>query len=190
MRKFYIILTGILFTLLFATCKQFTADIDDYLGYWSSEAFIQSSTIDKKTYNDANGMASVASEDDVTVTLKIQNPKSFWFVMPPASKPKKIVEFAHFAGPKPEAGTDYKLTQPLADTLKLVYKQSFLEKAEWGEKDISSTITLYADDGREFKQTFTISLKANTPPPLPTFTVAKTTDSPAYYVVHQGAGYG
>ena len=77
MRKAFIVLTGILFTLLFATCKQFTTDIDDYLGYWSSEAFIRSSTIDKKTYNDANGMASVASEDDVTVTLKIQNPKSF-----------------------------------------------------------------------------------------------------------------
>ena len=169
---------------MFATCKQFTTDIDDYLGYWSSEAFIRSSTIDKKTYNDANGMASVASADKVTVTLKIQNPKSFRFVMPPASKPKKIVEFAHFAGPKPEAGTDYKLTQPSADTLQLVYNKSFLEKAEWGEKDISSTITLYADDGRPpFKQTFTISLKANTPPPLPTFTVAKTTDSPAYYVL-------
>ena len=183
MRKFYIILTGILFTLLFATCKQFTTDIDDYLGYWSSEAFIQSSSIDKKTYNDANGMASVASADKVTITLKVQNPKSFRFVMPPASKPKKIVEFAHFAGPKPEAGTDYELTQLSADTLTLVYKKSFLEKAEWGEKDISSTITLYADDGREFKQTFTIPLKANTPPPNPTFTVAKTTDSPAYYVL-------
>ena len=183
MRKFYIILTGILFTLLFATCKQFTTDIDDYLGYWSSEAFIRSSTIDKKTYNDANGMASVASEDDVTVTLKIQNPKSFWFVMPPASKPKKIVEFAHFAGPKPEANIDYKLTQPLADTLKLVYYKSFLEKAEWGEKDISSTITLYADDGREFKQTFTIPLKANTPPPKPGYAVAKTTGTTAYYVL-------
>ena len=183
MRKFYIILTGILFTLLFATCKQFTTDIDDYLGYWSSEAFIRSSTIDKKTYNDANGMASVASEDDVTVTLKIQNPKSFRFVMPPASKPKKIVEFAHFAGPKPEANIDYKLTQPLADTLKLVYYKSFLEKAEWGEKDISSTITLYADDGREFKQTFTIPLKANTPPPKPRCAVVQTTGSPAYYVL-------
>ena len=183
MRKFYIILTGILFTLLFATCKQFTTDIDDYLGYWSSEAFIRSSTIDKKTYNDANGMASVASADKVTVTLKIQNPKSFRFVMPPASKPKKIVEFAHFAGPKPEAGTDYKLTQPLADTLQLVYNKSFLEKAEWGEKDISSTITLYADDGREFKQTFTIPLKANTPPPKPGYAVAKTTGTPAYYVL-------
>ena len=183
MRKFYIILTGILFTLLFATCKQFTTDIDDYLGYWSSEAFIRSSTIDKKTYNDANGMASVASEDDVTVTLKIQNPKSFWFVMPPASKPKKIVEFAHFAGQKPEANIDYKLTQPLADTLKLVYYKSFLEKAEWGEKDISSTITLYADDGRPFKQAYTLKLKANTPPPKPSYAVAKTTGTTAYYVL-------
>lgn len=183
MRKFYIILTGILFTLLFATCKQFTTDIDDYLGYWSSEAFIRSSTIDKKTYNDANGMASVASADKVTVTLKIQNPKSFWFVMPSASETRKIVEFAHFAGPKPKANIDYELTQPSADTLELVYNKSFLEKAEWGEKDISSTITLYADDGREFKQTFTIPLKANTPPPKPTFTVAKTTDPPAYYVL-------
>jgi putative lipoprotein len=183
MRKAFIVLTGILFTLLFATCKQFTTDIDDYLGYWSSEAFIRSSTIDKKTYNDANGMASVASADKVTVTLKIQNPKSFWFVMPSASETRKIVEFAHFAGPKPKANIDYKLTQPSADTLELVYNKSFLEKAEWGEKDISSTITLYADDGREFKQTFTIPLKANTPPPKPTFTVAKTTDPPAYYVL-------
>ena len=103
--------------------------------------------------------------------------------MPPASKPKKIVEFAHFAGPKPEANIDYKLTQPLADTLKLVYYKSFLEKAEWGEKDISSTITLYADDGREFKQTFTIPLKANTPPPKPSYAVAKTTGTTAYYVL-------
>ena len=90
MRKAFIVLTGILFTLLFATCTQFTADIDDYLSRWSSEAFIQSSSIDKKTYNDANGMASVASADKVTITLKVQNPKSFRFVMPPASKPKKI----------------------------------------------------------------------------------------------------
>lgn len=184
MRKAFIVLTGILFTLLFATCKQFTADIDDYLSRWSSEAFIQSSTIDKKTYNDANGMASVASADKVTITLKVQNPKSFRFVMPSASETRKIVEFAHFAGTKPAAGTDYELIQPSADTLKLVYKESFLKKAEWGEEDISSTITLYANDGRPpFKQTFTIPLKANTPPPKPGYAVAKTTGTTAYYVL-------
>ena len=184
MRKAFIVLTGILFTLLFATCTQFTADIDDYLSRWSSEAFIQSSTIDKKTYNDANGIVNVASADKVTITLKVQNPKSFWFVMPSASETRKIVEFAHFAGPKPVAGTDYELIQRSADTLKLVYNKSFLEKAEWGEKDISSTITLYANDGRPpFKQTFTIPLKVNTPPPKPGYAVAKTTGTTAYYVL-------
>ena len=184
MRKAFIVLTGILFTLLFATCKQFTADIDDYLSRWSSEAFIQSSTIDTKTYNDGSGIVSVASADNVTITLKVQNPKSFWFVIPSASETRKIVEFAHFAGTKPVAGTDYELIQRSADTLKLVYKKSFLKKAEWGEKDISSTITLYADDGRPpFKQTFTISLKANTPPPKPGYAVAKTKGTSAYYVL-------
>ena len=184
MRKAFIVLTGILFTLLFATCKQFTADIDDYLSRWSSEAFIQSSTIDEKTYNDGSSIPSVASANDVTVTLKVQNPKSFRFVIPSASETRKIVEFAHFDGAKPVAGTDYELIQRPADTLKLVYKKSFLENAEWGEKDISSTITLYADDGRPpFKQTFTIPLKVNTPPPKPGYAVAKTTGTTAYYVL-------
>jgi len=95
MRKAFIVLTGILFTLLFATCKQFTADIDDYLSRWSSEAFIQSSTIDKKTYNDGSSIPSVASADKVTITLKVQNPKSFKFVMPSASETRNIVGFAH-----------------------------------------------------------------------------------------------
>ena len=183
MRKAFIVLTGILFTLLFATCKQFTADIDDYLSRWSSEAFIQSSTIDKKTYNDGSSIPSVASADKVTITLKVQNPKSFRFVMPSASETRKIVEFAHFAGPKPKANIDYKLTQPSADTLELVYNKSFLEKAEWGEKDISSTITLHATGGRPFKQAYTLKLKANTPPPKPSYAVAKTTGTTAYYVL-------
>ena len=183
MRKAFIVLTGILFTLLFATCKQFTADIDDYLSRWSSEAFIQSSTIDKKTYNDGSSIPSVASADKVTITLKVQNPKSFRFVMPSASETRKIVEFAHFAGPKPKANIDYKLTHPSADTLELVYNKSFLEKAEWGEKDISSTITLHATDGRPFKQAYTLKLKANTPPPKPGYAVAKTKGTSAYYVL-------
>nr|WP_315442894.1 leucine-rich repeat protein [uncultured Treponema sp.] len=185
MRKAFIVLTGILFTLLFATCKQFTADIDDYLSRWSSEAFIQSSTIDKKTYNDGSSIPSVASADNVTITLKVQNPKSFWFVIPSASETRNIVGFAHLAGTKPAAGTDYELIQYSADTLQLVlYSNSFLKNAEWGEKDISSTITLYANDGRPpFKQTFTIPLKVNTPPPKPGYAVAKTTGTTAYYVL-------
>ena len=183
MRKAFIILTGIIFTLLFSACKQFTADIDDYLGYWSSEAFILSSEIDKETHNDRSGMTSVASADDVTVTLKVRNPRSFRFVMPSPSETRNIVEFAHFSGTKPIVNNQYEMKQLSADTLQLVYKDSFLKNSEWGEKDISSTITLYADDGRVFKQTFTVPLKANTRPPKPRYVVAKTKGSPAYYVL-------
>ena len=183
MRKTFIILTGIIFTLLTATCKQFTADIDDYLSYWASEAFIKSSNIEAAHQTDVTGIASVASEKDVAVTLKVQNPKAFKFIMPSASETRNIVGFTHFSGTKPAVGAEYEIKQLAADTLRLVYKTSFLKNAEWGEKNLSSTITLIADDGRVFKQTFTVPLKANTPPPKPSFTVVKTKGTPAYYVL-------
>ena len=44
-------------------------------------------------------------------------------------------------------------------------------------------LTLYATDGRKFKQTYTFTVKANTPPPKHGFTVVKTKSSPAYYVL-------
>ena len=183
MRKCYTVLTGIFFVLLFTTCKQFTTDIDEYLSYWAAEAFIKSSNIEAATQTDITGMVSVASANDVTVTLKVQNPKSFRFVMPSSSETRNIVNFAHLTGATPAVGTDYELKQIAGDTLNLIYKAGFLKNYEWGRQDLSSTIKLYADDGRPFKQTFTVNIKANTPPPLPVFTVAKTAGTPAYYVL-------
>ena len=185
MRKAFIILTGILFTLLSAACRPFTADIGSYLGYWSSEAFVVSADINAETQNDASGMVSVASAKDVIITLKVQNPKSFKLVMPSASETRNIVNFAQLTGTKPVVDSDYTLEQPDDDrkVLTLTYKAGFLQNSEWGEKDVSSTITLYADDGREFKYPYTFKIKANTPPATPGFTVAKTKDLPAYYVL-------
>ena len=185
MRKAFIIVTGILFTLLSAACRPFTADIGSYLGYWSSEAFVVSADINTETQNDASGMVSVASAKDVIITLKVQNPKSFKLVMPSASETRNIVDFAQLTGTKPVVDSDYTLEQPDDDrkVLTLTYKAGFLQNSEWGEKDVSSTITLYADDGREFKHPYTFKIKANTPPATPGFTVAKTKDLPAYYVL-------
>ncbi|MFC1240119.1 InlB B-repeat-containing protein [Treponema vincentii] len=185
MRKAFIIVTGILFILLSAACRPFTADIGSYLGYWSSEAFVVSADINTETQNDASGMVSVASAKDVIITLKVQNPKSFKLVMPSASETRNIVDFAHLTGTKPVVDSDYTLEQPDDDrkVLTLTYKAGFLQNSEWGEKDVSSTITLYADDGREFKHPYTFKIKANTPPATPGFTVAKTKDLPAYYVL-------
>ena len=184
MRKAFIILTGILFTLLCATCTQFTADIDGYLSYWASEAYITDSSIKAVLQNDLNSIPSVPSAEDVSVTFKLQNPKSFSLDLPPAADPaKKVVVFEHLTQ-APVAGTDYTLTQSEdRQSLTLTYKASFLKAHEWGAQDLSSTLSLYAADGRPFKQTYTLKLKANTPPPKPGYAVAKTTGTPAYYVL-------
>ena len=184
MRKAFIILTGMLFTLLFATCTQFTADIDGYLSYWASEAYITDSSIKAVLQNDLNSIPSVPSAEDVSVTFKLQNPKSFSLDLPPAAAPaKKVIVFEHLTQ-APVAGTDYTLTQSEdRQSLTLTYKASFLQAHEWGAQDLSSTLSLYAVDGRPFKQIYTLKLKANTPPQNPSFTVAKTTGSPAYYVL-------
>ena len=128
MRKAFIILMGILFTLLFATCKQFTADIDGYLSYWSSEAYITDSSIKAVLQNDLNSIPSVPSAEDVSVTFKLKNPKSFSLDLPPAAAPaKKVVVFEHLTQ-DPVAGTDYTLTQSEdRQSLTLTYKASFLK---------------------------------------------------------------
>ena len=184
MRKAYIILTGIFFTLLFTACRQFTADIADYLRYWSAEAYIADSTIKAVVQNDLNNIPSVPSAQDVPVTFNLKNSKSFPLDLPPeADVEKKVIVFEHLAQ-VPKFGDDYTIVQSEdCQSLILTYKATFLQRYEWGEQDLSSTMTLYAKDGRKFKQTYTFKVKANTPPPKPTFAVAKTTGTPSYYVL-------
>ena len=184
MRKAYIILTVIFFTFLFTACRQFTADIDDYLSYWSAEAYIADSTIKAVVQNDLNNIPSVPSAQDVPVTFNLKNSKSFPLDLPPeADVEKKVIVFEHLAQ-VPKFGDDYTIVQSEDfQSLILTYKATFLQRYEWGEQDLSSTMTLYAKDGRKFKQTYTFKVKANTPPPKPTFAVAKTTGTPSYYVL-------
>ena len=82
MRKVCCILTGIFLSLLFTTCKQFTADIDDYLSYWSTVVSPVDYSIDKPQQTSADGSVCVPSADDVMVTVKLRNPKNFSLVMP------------------------------------------------------------------------------------------------------------
>ena len=184
MRKVFTILTGIFFTLLFTACRQFTADIDDYLSYWSAEAYIADSTIKAIVQNDLNNIPSVPSAQDVPVTFNLKNSKSFPLDLPPeADVEKKVIVFEHLAQ-VPKFGDDYTIVQSEdCQSLILTYKATFLQRYEWGEQDLSSTMTLYAKDGRKFKQTYTFKVKANTPPPKPTVAVAKTTGTPSYYVL-------
>ena len=187
MRKAFIILTGVLFTLLFTACEQFHANMEDYLGYWSAEVTLARYSIDKPQQTNGEGVLYISSATDVTITIKLNNPKSVKLVTPTSSADAgKVIRFPGFKpNEQPEYGDtkDYTLKQTANDKLELTYHSAFLKKHEWGESDISPQITLIADDGRVFKQTFTVKLKVNTPPPLPVFTVAKTVGTSAHYVL-------
>ena len=184
MRKVYIILTGIFLSLLFITCKQFNADIDSYLSYWSAEVSPVDYSIDKPQQTSADGSMCVPSADNLTVTVKLRNPKNFTLVTPTVSSDAgKVIRFPRLSS-QPKYGTDYTLQQTAGDTLMLTYTKAFLKKHEWSDGDIGSEITLTADDGRVFNKKFSINLKANTAPVLENAGIGKITDgSGEYYVL-------
>ena len=184
MRKLYIIITGIFLTLLFTACTQFTKNIDEYLSYWSTEVASINFTIDTP-YTSVGEMPYVSSAGDATVTITLRNPKNLKLVTPTASADaKKVIRFSGLST-QPEYGKekDYTLTQTANNKLTLTYKKDFLQAHEWGNGDIGSEITFIADDNRVFDKRFSMNFKVDTPPPKPTFTVAKTTGTPSYYVL-------
>ena len=184
MRKFITFITVISFSLIFACCQPYAADIEEFLSYWSSEAAVTGFKINTKYYRNDVGVACLPSDRDATVILTVRNPKKFKFVTPTTvSDAAAVIRFPGLSSP-PSPGTDYTLTQSAPDTLKLTYNSSFLKKYEWGTADIGPVITLKSDDGRPFTQTFRTNIMVNTlPPKITKITIAKTTGSPVYYVV-------
>lgn len=184
MRKFITFITVIGFSLIFACCQPYAADIEEFLSYWSSEAAVTGFKIDSKHYINDVGVACLPSDRDATVILTVRNPKKFRFVMPTTvSDAAAVIRFPDLPS-QPAPGTDYTLTQSAPDTLELRYKSSFLKKYEWGTADIGPVITLKSDDGRPFTQTFKTNIMVNTlPPEITKITIAKSTDPTPCYVV-------
>ena len=183
MRKVCCILTGIFLSLLFTTCKQFTADIDDYLSYWSTVVSSAGYSIDKPTQTSADGSMCVPSADNLTVTVKLNNPKNLRLIMPDKGN------VIHFPGlsTQPVYGTDYTLAQKTSDTLTLEYKSTFLGTHEWSNGDIGPEITFIATDGRIFRSKFSLNLKVDTAPALEYAEIGKTatadSDGNHFYVL-------
>ncbi len=184
MRKFITFITVISFSLIFACCQPYAADIEEFLSYWSSEAAVTGFKITSEYYRNDVGVVCLPSDRDATVILTVRNPKKFRFVMPTTvSDAAAVIRFPGLPSP-PSPGTDYTLTQSVPDTLELKYKSDFLKKYEWGTADIGPVITLKSDDGRPFSQTFRTNIMVNTlPPEITKITIAKTKGLPAYYVV-------
>lgn len=174
MRK---ILTFLAVIVVCAGCKNYQEDIDNYLSYWSTQATIARYSFDPAAVQtDNEKIQNIPSSSDVNVILTVRNPKNFTFKMPQnpgAPADADIVVFptdvAGTAGSAPTQQTDYTLTQESSSQLRLTYKKEFLQKYEYGAKNIGPTIKLYAADGRPFPGTFKLNVKVNTPPPNLTY---------------------
>ncbi|UTC43536.1 right-handed parallel beta-helix repeat-containing protein [Treponema sp. OMZ 857] len=192
MRKLCTIITGIFLTLLFTNCQPFKDNIEDYLSYWSAEVIATDYRINPSYSTNAAGALCVPSiaddgtDTDVTVTVKLRNPKNFTLKMPSSpADAGKVIRFPRLS-PQPEYGDtkDYTLTQTAPDTLTLTYKSGFLKKYEWGTGDISPEITfLTANNDRVFRQKFHLNLKADTAPALEYKGVGKTLVGSEWYYV-------
>ena len=144
-------LISVISALLFASCSFLNQPVGEYFSYWGSEVFVTTSIVKVPNQNDSEGIISVASDKNAEVILNIANPKNFNLVMPSAGN----TEMIHFNAfdPQPVFGTDYMIQEISAKALKLTYTAQFLKKHEWGQKDLGASITMFADDGREFKKT-------------------------------------
>ena len=191
MRK---ILTFLAVIVVCAGCKNYQADIDNYLSYWSTQATIARYSFDPAAVQiDSEKIQNIPSSSDVNVILTVRNPKNFTFKLPlDAGAPTDIVVFptdvTGTAGGPPTQPTDYTLTQGSNSQLTLTYKKAFLQKYEYGAKNIGPTIRLYAADDRPFPGTFKLNVKVNTPPPNLTYrAIGKTAtaggNSKQYYVL-------
>ena len=115
--------------------------------------------LDKK-HRSADGSMCVPSADNLTVTVKLSNPKNVRLIMPDKGN---VIRFPGLST-QPVYGTDYTLEQKTSDTLTLEYKSTFLGTHEWSNGDIGPEITFIATDGRIFRSKFSLNLKVDTAP--------------------------
>ena len=199
--KILTIVSALIVAVLFTTCEQFRDDPEEMLSYWSAEVVPTGFdiNIDGPYQRNNDGVLcvpsknSLATDDSVTVTIHLRNPKKFSLVMPSStssqSDVQEIIRFPWFPAdeqyPKYSSDNDYTLEQTLdKQALKLTYKSSFLKKHECGTADIGPEITLKSTDGRPFNKKFSLNLKVNTAPSLAYKGVGRTqVGGNLYYVL-------
>ena len=173
--------------IVFASCKQFLEDPEEFLGYWSSEVVPIDFSIDKPYQTSNDGALCIPSATDVILTIKLRNPRKFSLVTPtPTSSEADVQKIINFPGllTQPTYGTHYTLEQtPDKTALKLTYKPGFLKDHEWGMGNISPEITLTSTDGRPFNKKFSLNLRADTAPSLEYKGVGKTQVGTKWYYV-------
>ena len=187
MKKILRILTiaAVLLTtaIVFASCKQFLEDPEEFLGYRSSEVVPTGFSIDKPTQKigDVEYIPSYwnGTYSDVTLTIKLHNPRKFSLIMPTstssAADVQKIINFPGLlTQPTHGSSNGYTLVQtPDKQALQLTYNGS-----------IGPEITLTSTDGRKFNKKFSLNLRADTAPYLEYKGVGKSSDN-KYVLIFQ-----
>ena len=181
-----LIISAVLLTtaIVFTTCKQFIDNPEEFLGYWSSEVVPTDFSIDKPTQKigDVECIPSYwnGTYSDVTLTIKLHNPRKFSLIMPTstssAADVQKIINFPGLlTQPTHGSSNGYTLVQtPDKQALQLTYKSGFLKAHEWSNGSIGPEITLTSTDGRKFGKKFSLNIEVNTAPPdVGNITIAK-----------------
>jgi len=191
-----LIISAVLLTtaIVFTTCKQFIDNPEEFLGYWSSEVVPTGFSIDKPTQKigDVECIPSYwnGTYSDVTLTIKLHNPRKFSLIMPTstssAADVQKIINFPGLlTQPTHGSSNGYTLVQtPDKQALQLTYKSGFLKAHEWSNGSIGPEITLTSTDGRKFNKKFSLNLKADTAPSLEYKGVGKSSDN-KYVLIFQ-----
>ena len=191
-----LIISAVLLTtaIVFTTCKQFIDNPEEFLGYWSSEVVPTGFSIDKPTQKigDVECIPSYwnGTYSDVTLTIKLHNPRKFSLIMPTstssAADVQKIINFPGLlTQPTHGSSNGYTLVQtPDKQALQLTYKSGFLKAHEWSNGSIGPEITLTSTDGRKFNKKFSLNLRADTAPSLEYKGVGKSSDN-KYVLIFQ-----
>ena len=171
--------------VVFATCKQFRDDPEEFLSYWSSEVVPIDFSINKPYQMSNDGALCIPSADNVKLTIKLRNPRNFTLIMPTSVLDAgKVINFPGFlSDQQPRYNIDYTFKQT-GDMLELTYNSAFLKKHECGKGNISPEITLISTDGRKFNKKFSLNLKADTAPSLEYKGVGKSSDN-KYVLIFQ-----
>ena len=170
-------------------CKQFTADINEELGYWAAEVVPADYSFDVPYQTSNDGALCIPSATDVTLTIKLRNPRNFTLVMPTSSA--DVIRFPGLTTqPTHGSSNDYTLVQtPDKQALQLTYKSGFLKVHEWSTGSIGPEITLMSADGRKFGKKFRLNIEANTPPPeIGDITIGKTKTGGMYVLYFKAGG--
>ena len=184
--KILTIVSALIVAVSFTTCKQFRDDPEEMLSYWSSEVVPIDFSINKPYQMSNDGALCIPSAYDVTLKIKLRNPRNFTLIMPTSVLDAgKVINFPGLpSDQQPRYNIDYTLAKTAIDTLELKYKAAFLQAHEWSNGSIGPEITFISTDGRKFSKKFSLNIEANTPPPeIGDITIAKTNETDPHYVL-------